>query len=286
MKIDEALIHYMSYLRYSNKATQTITAYMNEMNRFCKYLLVKYSSIPDIDKIKLYDLEEYLNEQLIRGIAQSSRARNYRILKTFYNFIFEKGYVDCNIALELRPIKMTNSERNYLVEDDVRKLINEISCYSIKVIVEFIFYTGLRISECINLRIKDVDLKNKIVHVISGKGGKNRDVPISNKLMSTLITYIDNLGTTKESEYFFATTRTGRVSRQYINRQINEACKRLGWSEHISAHVIRHSFASCLVKRNVDLVRVQKLLGHADLRTTSIYTHTSKDELRNAVNLI
>lgn len=144
----------------------------------------------------------------------------------------------------------------------------------------------MRISECTKLKLKYVDFKNEVIHIIAGKGNKDRDIPMSSKLIKLLIDYIKNKRLDVNSEFLFCTKRTGKLSPQYVNRQINEAVKRLGWDKHVSAHIIRHSFASRLVLKNVNIVKIQKLLGHSDLRVTSIYTHTSAKELKDAVDKI
>lgn len=281
-----AISQYKEYLIYTEKSMETITGYMKELKKFQKYLLIEFNYPPYLNDITLTNLEKYLSNQIINGLAQASRSRSYHILRAFYNYCYKKELIERNIALSLEPIKVKRKERTYLLEEEVENLINEIENNLIKIVVTSIYYTGMRISECTNLKLKDVDFENQIIHIIAGKGNKDRDIPISDKLNEVLIDYIKNKRPKVSSENFFATKRTGKLSPQYTNRQINEATKRLGWDKHVSAHIIRHSFASRLVQKDVNLVRIQKLLGHSDLRVTSIYTHTSQNELRQAVNQI
>ncbi len=104
------------------------------------------------------------------------------------------------------------------------------------------------------------------------------------KLIPILQEYLDKYRPDVQTDYFFATQKTGRVSSQYVNVKLKEASGKLGWNKPVSAHVLRHSFASNLIKKNNNLAYVQKLLGHADLRTTSVYTHAKMDELSDSVN--
>lgn len=281
-----AVNQYKKYLINTEKSKETITGYSNHLKRMESYLIEKFNYPPYLQDITLTNLEEYLDSQLARGLAQASRSKSYHIIRSFYNYCCRKELVEKNIALNLEPIKVKRKERTYLTKDEVIALVQEMENELIKTIVMAIYYTGMRISECTNLKIKNVDLKNKVIHVIGGKGNKDRDIPISDTLNKILTKYIKNKRPEVNSNYFFATKTSGRISPQHINRQINETVKRLGWEKHVSAHILRHSFASKLIQQEVNLVKIQKLLGHSDLRVTSIYTHTSKEELRQAVNVI
>lgn len=89
-----------------------------------------------------------------------------------------------------------------------------------------------------------------------------------------------------DSDYFFALKKSGKVTPQYVNFILSETVKKLGWEKHVSAHILRHSFASNLIKNGVNIVYVQKLLGHSNLKVTSIYTHANMDELAKSVNML
>ncbi|MFL0194327.1 tyrosine-type recombinase/integrase [Clostridium sp. WILCCON 0269] len=285
--LKSAISQFQDYLTYTEKSKETIAGYMRELKKFYNHQQVKFNYPPYLSDVKLGELEEYLGSQLLKGLSQGTRSRSYHILRSFYNFCYKKELIQRNIALSLEPIKVKRKERIYLLEEEVNSLVNEIESELVKMAVNSIYYTGMRISECTNLRLKDVDFESKVIHVIGGKGNKDRDIPISDKLYEILIDYVENKRLKVDgSEYFFATSKSGRISPQYINKQINEAVKKLKWDKHVSAHIIRHSFASRLVQKNVNLVRIQKLLGHSDLRVTSIYTHTSTNDLRQAVNEI
>lgn len=186
----------------------------------------------------------------------------------------------------MENIKFQQKERNYLTYEEVMELIEAIDHPLIKYIVETLFYTGMRVSECLNLKLEDVDISNNVIHVIEGKGGKNRDIPISKKLNERLTDYLCSYRCNIESDYFFSTQVSGSVTPRYVNYVISNTVKKLGWNKKVSAHTLRHSFASNLVKHNVSLVKIQKLLGHSNLKVTSIYTHSSIDELKDAVNLL
>lgn len=166
----------------------------------------------------------------------------------------------------------------------MEELLKVIEHPLINLVVRTLYNTGLRISECLDLTIDTVDLENKVIHVIAGKGNKDRIVPISDKLYAYLKSYVDTDRPTVETDNFFATAKTGKLSPQYVNLMLAIATKTLGWNKKVTCHILRHSFASRLVEQDVNLVQIQKLLGHSSLKVTSIYTHSSIDKLKSAVN--
>ncbi|SHJ37082.1 Phage integrase family protein [Parasporobacterium paucivorans DSM 15970] len=181
---------------------------------------------------------------------------------------------------------MPKKERNYLTEEEVDATIEEIDNNLIRLMATFLFNTGLRISECLNLKMNAVDFKKRIIHVRQGKGKKDRVVPMNNKLYDLLLDYRDNWREAYTSDNFFATRRTGSISYSHVNSTIRKAAKQAGINKQVSCHILRHSFASALVKKNVGIVQIQKLLGHESLAVTSIYTHTNTEALSDAVNAL
>jgi integrase/recombinase XerD len=131
-----------------------------------------------------------------------------------------------------------------------------------------------------------VELKNKVIKVRQGKGNKDRSIPINDKLHQELTAYLKDHRPLVSSDRFFATSKTGTLSRQTINHELEVTTTKLGWSKHVTAHILRHSFATSLVRNNAPLPAVQKLMGHSDLRVTSRYIHQNMDQLHQAVNLI
>ena len=131
-----------------------------------------------------------------------------------------------------------------------------------------------------------MDLKNKIISVKNTKSKKDRQIPIHRDLSPLLEEYLKCWRFGKNTPFFFISRNKNRVSPDYINRVLYETTQGLHWDKKVTCHIIRHSFASNLVAKNVNIVNIQKLLGHNDLSTTSIYTHSNIDELANAINTI
>lgn len=286
MLLNECIQQFHHYLQITDKSSETIRSYMSNLDAFEKYVEGKYNCPLYTDEITANDIEEYLYSLKIKKLQNSSRSRNLYTLKSFFNFAIKNKICTCSPTIQIEPIKIQRKERTYLSIEEVTKLINAIEHPLISIVIQTLFYSGLRINECLSLKLEDVDFKSDMIHVIGGKGNKNRNIPINKNLRDILWDYLNYTRPSVESNYFFALKKSGKVTPQYVNYILNETVKKLGWEKHVSAHILRHSFASNLIKNGVNIVYVQKLLGHSNLKVTSIYTHANMDELAKSVNML
>lgn len=286
MLLNEAIKEFKYYITISNKSKETLKGYTKDMNAFQRFLEQKYNGPVYLEEIKVMDIEDYLYSLKLKKLQSASRSRNLYTLRSFWSFAFKNKFCDSNLASVVESIKVNRKERTYLSEEEVEILLKNLEHPLINLVVKTLFFTGMRIGECINLKISDVDFKNKLIKIINGKGGKDRNIPINNKLMPVLESYLENDRDSIESSYFFATHKSGHLSGAYVNRVIDDTVKALGWDKQVSAHILRHSFASNLIKKGVNIVHVQKLLGHSNLKVTSIYTHANVDELSDSINMM
>ena len=285
MLMTEAMKRYKKHLEFRNLSPNTINGYMKELKYLRKHLEEKKNSSIYVDEIKLEDIESFISSKKDAGVVISSINRFISIIKGFYNYLKNRGIVDNDPTRKIETYRNLNKpKRDVLTEEEIDILIANIEDEIVKYVVFTIANTGLRISELTNLKLENVDMENRIIYVVCGKGGKNRVIPINEKLHKVLDRYLKEIRPDVESNYFFAKKKTGRISRQWTNTKIKEAVENLGWNKDITSHNLRHSFATNLIVNDVNIVSVQKLLGHSDLRTTSIYLHQSLDDLKNAVN--
>ena len=156
--------------------------------------------------------------------------------------------------------------------------------YRNKAMFELLYATGLRISELCNLKITDVDLDNEFVRVF-GKGKKERIVPFTDVASKYLKIYIEEyrplILKNTVTDYLFISNSLTNISRQGFFKIVKKECKRAGITKNVSPHVIRHSFATHLLKHGADLRIIQELLGHEDISTTQIYAHLVNEKLRD-----
>lgn len=275
---------YLNYMNIVDRSKATKRGYREVLSDFQKFLEGKYNGPCYVEDIKQADIEGYLahlkDERLL---ASASRSRSLYIIKAFISYLKDSEVVSKDPTRMIGSIKLAQKEREHMTASEVIELSEAIEQPVIKVMMMFLYYTGLRISEAIALTLEAVDLEEQIVHVINGKGNKNRNVPINDNAVKLLKDYLLNIRPKGTSRYFFSTKRTGSISPQYVNREIHLALLKLGWTKKISAHVLRHSYATALVEENVNIVYVSRLLGHSSLKTTGIYAHSKIEELRQAV---
>jgi integrase/recombinase XerD len=286
MLMNECLEKFEKHLNFNEKSEWTITGYLNEMNYFKNYLEKQYNGPVYVEDITKDELKGYLNFIRENGYKASSRNRVLFVFRSFYNFTQEEKITEEHLAKDLKPIKTRKKERVYLTAEEILELVDQLDHPIIKAAVQTMYYSGLRVSECTNLAFKDLDLKNQVLHVRQGKGNRDRDIPICDELLKILTNYLKNIRPNISSDYIFATKQSGELSGAYINRKLKEAVKDLGWNKKVTAHILRHSFASNLVKHDVNIYKIQKLLGHSNISVTSLYTHSNIDDLSEAVNVL
>lgn len=276
MLFDEGRLRFLQYMDTIGRSPNTISDYKKDLLRFAKYLSRKYNCEPYIEDVTSNEIEEYLTYlKEERNNEPSSRNKSLYALRSFFAWACKKEIVERNVALSNEKAKLQQKERVFLIDEEVEALLTAIDNPLINLTVRTLYMTGLRISECLSLTLSAVDMVNKEIHVIAGKGNKDRVVPISDKLYIYLKKYIDHDRPDVSTDNFFATDRTGKLSPHYVNLKISEATRKLGWTKKVSCHILRHSFASRLVEQDVDIVQIQKLLGHCSLNVTGIYVHTN-----------
>ncbi len=279
----EQITKFIQHLIELERSPETIAGYRNDLLNFMTFLTDLYNATPYIDEIETEDIQQYVNLLKDKNYSASSRNRKLATLRSFFKFAIRRGWTKHNPALEIDLFKKKTIEKGYLSEEHVHDLVFGIKHPLIRLVITTLYYTGLRISECTNLKVEDIDFERECIRVVNGKGGKDRIIPMNRKLYELLLDYALHWRVKNGSERFFCTLRSGGLNRNYVNKWIKKAILDLGWNKKISPHTLRHSFASNLVKKDVHLVKIQKLLGHASLATTSVYTHTNLAELKDAV---
>lgn len=284
MLFSDALLEYATYLKGVDKADKTIKGYFQDLNFFEKWLLEEYNCPTYLEDITIDDIEKFLRMlKEERDYKPSSRKRLSASIKMFYRYCFKKKLCRVDIAGQIEPIHVPQVEREFLTEEEVIDFVKAVDHKLAKVAILTMFYAGLRVSECLDLKVKDVDMEKKILRVIAGKGNKNRTIPICDKL---LVIFKDYNTWREDSEYFLTTKASGGFSRTRLTAIIRDTRRELKLEKKVTPHMFRHSFASRLVLKDVNIVNISKLLGHSDVKVTSIYMHTDMTQLEEAVNLM
>ena len=150
-----------------------------------------------------------------------------------------------------------------------------------RLVLMFLYYGGLRLGECRNIRWEDIDFERGMVSVKQGKGGKDRGVFLHPRLSEAL-----KASGPREGGYVFVSQRGGRYNKRTIQEIVKQASKKAGIKKKVSPHTLRHSFATHLLEGGADIRYIQELLGHKDLRTTQVYTHIANKDIKRLADLL
>ncbi|MEM5773123.1 MAG: tyrosine-type recombinase/integrase [Candidatus Aenigmatarchaeota archaeon] len=216
------------------------------------------------------DIKAFIAKKMEDGTSAKSIVLIKAALKFFYDEVLKKGIVN------FKSPKVPKKLPTVLTKEEVKKMIDSIENEKHKLIVMMLYSSGLRLSELINLKVGDLELKEKIGWVRTGKGEKDRVFILSDKVIEKISKFIENKN---PSDYVF-TGRNGMLSPRTVQKIVSNAVKKAGINKKVSPHTLRHSFATHLLESGENIRKIQELLGHSSLNTTQIYTHISTEELK------
>jgi len=233
------------------------------------------------------DLIRFIHHQSRAGLSPRSMARVISSLKSFYRFLVLDGILKKNPAVNLSSPKTWLALPKFLTVKEVESLLSQPEEENVrgirdKAMLELLYATGLRASELVSLKIKDLNMEDGFLLCL-GKGGKERLVPIGESAVEAVQKYRDEARPKllkQTSEFLFVTQRGGAFTRQGFWKLLKGYARKAGLDLKISPHILRHSFATHLLERGADLRSVQLMLGHSQITTTQIYTHVSRRRLR------
>jgi len=262
----------------------TILSYSRDIKKFFRFLQRMKISFLDPGEEVLSKFIQHLSRS---GLSSRSIARIISSLKSFYKFLILDGVVKKNPALSLHSPKSMLSLPKYLRVKEVERLLSQPDekdkmGLRDKAMLELLYATGLRASELVFLKTKDLNLEDGFL-ICRGKGGKERIVPIGSSAVNALQKYLENarpILLRQPNDYLFLTYRGDAFTRQGFWKLLKNYAQKAGIASKISPHVLRHSFATHLLERGADLRSVQLMLGHSQITSTQIYTHVSRERLR------
>lgn len=267
-------------------AVNSIDAYHADLERVTIFLRDQKVA-PDVAGIRLY-----IDSLYGSGMAARSIARHITTLRSFYRFLLQQGAVDSDPTSLLLSPRQWQSLPKYLNRQEVDNLIaapDPLKPRGLRdrAMLEFLYATGLRVSELCKIQVSDVEMNLGYVRVL-GKGNKQRIVPVGKAALAAVELYRTDgrskLLKNRKSPYLFVTARGGAMTRQAFWKLLVGYGKKAAISRHLTPHVIRHSFATHLLEGGADLRSVQTMLGHVDISTTQIYTHVMQSRLRCVVD--
>lgn len=289
MELNEAFSSFLQYCLFEKNLTNTtIIDYKEDFKKF-KSIFPDYK---DTNDLKITDLDEFSFNQSIEGLNASTLARRVSFLKMFYLFL-ESEKITKNLIQDVEMPKRSKKLPVYLTKNEVNRLLDapDLTKYNgmkDKAMIEVMYSTGLRVSELISLKIKQVNTSERIITVI-GKGKKQRSIPIRESSLNYLLMYINNfrnkLKFIEDKQYVFLNSKGKKLTRQSFFVSLRKYAKLAGIEKEIHPHSLRHSFATHLLENGADLRAVQELLGHTNIETTQIYTHLTNEKIINSYDL-
>lgn len=262
MKRLELIEKYSKLLHIKNYATQTEKSYLHHLNLFLDY--VKNSKITDVNSNVLLNYFNSLKQEKL--YSYSSMKQSLAAIRFLYLDVLKKE-IDFDFFIKM---KKPNSLPNVLTTNEIKKIISSIDNLKHKAIISTIYSCGLRISEVVNLEIKDIDSSAMTVKIVNAKGKNDRYVMLSPKLLELLREYVVEY---KPKTYLFVGQFGDCYSPRSIQQIFMNASRKARIKKKVSVHTLRHSFASHLLDNGTDIRFIQELLGHKHLSTTQIYTH-------------
>lgn len=230
-----------------------------------------------------------INHFLAQSHNLRSTARRLSSLRRFYRWLLREGRIGSDPTINIQPPRLGRPLPDSLTETDINNLLAAPNLkhpegLRDKTMLEVLYATGLRVSELVNLRLDELNLRNELVRVM-GKGNKERLVPLGEHAVNWLTQYLREARADilkgRLSDYVFPSRRRDKMTREAFWHAIKRHAQTAGIQRHLSPHTLRHAFATHLLDHGADLRVVQLLLGHSDLSTTQIYTHVARQRLKD-----
>ncbi|MRG85410.1 tyrosine recombinase XerC [Salinibacillus xinjiangensis] len=281
---------FVEYLQIEKNASPyTIKYYLDDLNTF--FLFLEKEGISDLKEVDYACIRVFLTELYDKKLSRRSVSRKLSSLRTFYRFLEREQIVEQNPFLNVTLPKMDKPIPEFLYEEEIEKLftVNDVNTplgQRNQALLELLYGTGMRVSECAILKIENIDFSIGTVLVL-GKGKKERYIPFGKYAEDALVQYIDDgrkqladKGSSPTNSLFLNARGTSLTARG-IRTILNDMVKKAALTIHVHPHKLRHTFATHLLNAGADLRSVQELLGHEHLTSTQIYTHVTKDHLRD-----
>ncbi|MBS3152523.1 tyrosine-type recombinase/integrase [Candidatus Woesearchaeota archaeon] len=268
-EVDKLLKKLEVDLKIKGFTKATIKTYLTHSQDFLKFTN-KEPLQTTIDDVKLYQVA--LSD---KNAKPATVILKLSAIKFLFNKVLKHKIINDDIEYPKSQKKIPDA----LTKEEVQKLLSTIKNFKHKLLLEFMYGSGLRVSECVNFKVRDLNLDNFTAKVISGKGNKQRMIILSKDFVSSIRNYL-NLREEK-SEWLFSSKNLDKpMTARMAQKVIEKAAKEAGFQKRVYCHILRSSFATHLLEGNVDIRYIQELLGHSSISTTQRYTKVSMEQLR------
>ena len=261
----------------------TVKSYYNDINQFSSFLFDEYQIKSEISEVNFHMVRSWITTLLEKGLSARSIHRKISTLKTYFRFLEREGVINDSPMLKVVAPKSKRKLPLFVEEEQIRLLLDEVQFDfgfigdRDKLIIEFFYVTGVRLSELINIRVLDISFDRKLVKVL-GKRNKERLIPLSEKLLKDLSSFISSYNL---QNYLFTNLKGEKVYNKLVYRVVNKYIAKISSINKKSPHILRHTFATHMLNNGADINAIKELLGHANLSATQVYTHNTIEKLKS-----
>lgn len=278
---------FLDYLRSElNRSQMTVASYAEDLKKFEAY----YKSLSDSLSWETIDsdiIRDWVESMMDKGNKPKSVARRLSALRVFYRYALARHLVDSDPAHKVQVPKVGKPLPQFLKEEEMDRLLDwheQSEGYNnvrARTIIMTFYETGMRLSELLGLDDEDISFVSREIKV-TGKGNKQRIIPFGNELYDNLLAYMQlrNATLERKSKAFFLTDRGTRMKPGSVRQIVKEELSKVSSLKKKSPHVLRHTFATAMLNHDAGIENLKRLLGHASLSTTEIYTHTTFEQLK------
>lgn len=269
----------------------TITSYFNDLHQFEHFLKsdLEQSEI-HVEHINKFMIRSFISHLMDEKYSKRAIARKLASLRSFFNYLALSEAISSNPAKLIPSPKLEKSLPKFFHQDELNTVLNQLKPVDLessraKAILELFYSTGIRLSELINIKQSDFDAHGKTIRVF-GKGSKDRIIPLGNSALNAVRAYSKFKMEQENSQenFLFLTDKGKKIYPSFVQRLIKKYLAKLN-NTHTTPHTLRHSYATHMLDNGADLRAIKDLLGHENLSTTQIYTHVSKDKLKQSYTL-
>ena len=275
---------FLKYLKFEKRFSRhTLVSYQTDLKQF-KEFLSAFDSTPEA--ATHIDVRAWIVSLVENQISARSINRKIATLRSFYKFLLKRETITTDPSSRIKVLKTAKRLPQFVKQSELNILLdqfdfkNSLNGWRDRVMLEVLYGTGIRLSELVNLEVKDIDLNKQTIKVL-GKRNKERVIPFSNGLKVVILDYMKaKEGLITKNGFFLITNKGEKVYPEFVYRIIKKYLKNYTSADKTSPHVLRHTFATHLLNKGADLNAVKDLLGHSSLAATQVYTHNSMEKLK------
>ncbi len=280
------ILDFLNYLQYEKRySSHTLVAYKTDLFQFNYYIIEQYEC--SLFVVSSSMIRSWMMTVIENGCSKRSLNRKLTSLRQYYKYSLRNDLIKTDPIAKIVSMKVSITIPSFLSKEEINELLekkefpNDYEGQRDKMILEMFYSTGIRLSELINLKIRDVDYEYQQIKVL-GKRSKERIIPILNGHLKDIDNYIHTFRNeiSTQSEYLFLTKKGNVLYPKLVYRMVNTYLSDVTGVKQKSPHILRHAFATHMLNDGADLNAIKEILGHSSLTSTQIYTHSSVERLK------